>query len=447
MTAIRKVSRAKRREIIAALGRGTVPRLGLDLFAVGMERFEKGLDEELAAVTTGGSGFKAVRGEYGSGKTFFARWLAERAKRMRMATSEIQISDTETPLYKTETVYRRLIGALSSASSQHSAFREIVDSWLLSLEDVVLATGEVDKDDRAGVADAVDQLIERRLAEVSKTAPAFAAALRGYRRARLRDEHDIADGLLAWAGGEPNVAAPIRRYANIRGDIDSTSALDFLRGLLVVLRDCGYAGLLIVLDEIETLQRMRSDSREKSLNTLRQLIDEIDKGRFPGLYLVITGTPAFYEGSKGVQQSAPLAQRLAVDFSGDPRFDATRAPQIRLTGLDQAKLVMLGCAVRDLYAGGASEEARIRTLVDDAYVTELALAVAGRLGGQIGTSPRVFLRKLVTDVLYKVDEHPDFDPRRDYRLTLRDTELTDEERNAARGGRRPRSADDVELDF
>ena len=120
MTATRKVSRAKRREIIAALGRGTVPRLGLDLFAVGMERFEKGLDEELAAVTTGGSGFKAVRGEYGSGKTFFARWLAERAKRMRMATSEIQISDTETPLYKTETVYRRLIGALSSASSQHS---------------------------------------------------------------------------------------------------------------------------------------------------------------------------------------------------------------------------------------------------------------------------------------------------------------------------------------
>jgi hypothetical protein len=164
------------------------------------------------------------------------------------------------------------------------------------------------------------------------------------------------------------------------------------------------------------------------------------------LYLVITGTPAFFDGSKGIQQSAPLAQRLAVDFSGDPRFDATRAPQIRLTGLDQGKLVMLGCVVRDLYAQGVAAEARIKTLVDDDYVEELALAVAGRLGGRIGTSPRVFLRKLVAEVLYRVDEHPDFDPRRDYRLTVQDTELTDEERNAAREGRWARSAADVELD-
>jgi len=73
------VSAARRREVIDALRRGTVPQAGLDLFAVGLERFEKALDEELAAVATGGAAFKAVRGEYGSGKTFFARWLAERA--------------------------------------------------------------------------------------------------------------------------------------------------------------------------------------------------------------------------------------------------------------------------------------------------------------------------------------------------------------------------------
>ena len=31
----------------------------------------------------------------------------------------------------------------------------------------------------------------------------------------------------------------------------------------------------LVLDEVETIQRVRSDSREKSLNALRQLIDDI----------------------------------------------------------------------------------------------------------------------------------------------------------------------------
>ena len=47
----------------------------------GLDRFDAALDDDLATVPRGGAAFKAVRGEYGSGKTFFARWLAERAKR------------------------------------------------------------------------------------------------------------------------------------------------------------------------------------------------------------------------------------------------------------------------------------------------------------------------------------------------------------------------------
>ena len=79
--------------------------------------------------------------------------------------------------------------------------------------------------------------------------------------------------------------------------------------------------------------------------------------------------------------------------------------------------------------------------VNDKYIELLAHGVAGELGGGIGIAPRVFLRKLV-DVMDKVDEHADFDPRRDYALTVSDGELTLEEREA----RRPRTADDVALD-
>src|SRR6185437_7396055 len=100
------VSAARRREVIDALRRGTVPQAGLDLFAVGMERFEDAIEGELVSVAASRSSFKSVRGEYGSGKTFFARWLAERAKRHGMAAAEIQVSETETPLHRLETVYR-----------------------------------------------------------------------------------------------------------------------------------------------------------------------------------------------------------------------------------------------------------------------------------------------------------------------------------------------------
>lgn len=59
---VSEVSAARRREVIGALRRGTVPHAGLDLFAVGLERFENALDEELSAVASKGAVFKAVRG-------------------------------------------------------------------------------------------------------------------------------------------------------------------------------------------------------------------------------------------------------------------------------------------------------------------------------------------------------------------------------------------------
>jgi len=78
----------------------------------------------------------------------------------------------------------------------------------------------------------------------------------------------------------------------------------------------------------------------------------------------------------------------------------------------------------------------------------LATATTGSLGGKVGIAPRVFLKKLVGDVLDRVDQFPDFDPRRDYPVTLNVAELTEVERNAA--SLAPAAAanpNDVELDL
>ena len=433
------VSPARRREVIDALRRGAVPSAGLDLFAVGLDRFVSAVGEDLQTVIAGGSVFKAIRGEYGSGKTFFTRWIAEQAKRANLATAEVQISENETPLHKLETVYRRLTERLTTATFPPSALRPVIDGWFYALEEDVLAAGEVPPEDTDALDRAVGVLLDQRLAEVSRSAPAFAAALRGYRTANLGGDPATADAVLAWLGGQPHVAASARRAAGVRGDLDHFAALSFLQGLLAVLRDSGHPGLLLVLDEVETLQRVRSDARDKALNALRQLIDEVHSGRFPGLYLVITGTPAFYEGPQGVQRLAPLAQRLAVDFTTDARFDNPRAVQVRLPGFTVDSLVELGSRVRDLYAGGSTALQRVLTLVDDAYLGDLARAVAGGLGGRVGVAPRLFLKKLVGDVLDRVDQFAEFDPRLHYAPTLSTAEMTEVERNAT-------SAADVELD-
>jgi hypothetical protein len=270
--------------------------------------------------------------------------------------------------------------------------------------------------------------------------------LRAYRAVTATGDSPVADGLLAWLGGQPNVGASVKRSAGIRGELDHFAAMGFLQGLLTVLRDSGHPGLVLVLDEVETLQRVRGDVRDKALNALRQLVDEVDGGRFPGLFLVITGTPAFFDGTSGVPRLPPLAQRLATDFSGDPRYDNPRAAQLRLTGFSQRSLVELGATVRDLFAAGAPSAERIQRVVDGDYLARLAGAVTGSLGGSVGVAPRLFLKKLVGEVLDRVELFDDFDPNRDYRLTVDTAELSDVERNAA-AGRPAANPDDVELDI
>lgn len=422
------VSPRRRREILDALRRGTVPANGLDQLAVGLGRFEAELDAELAVVAGGGAMFKAVRGDYGSGKTFFARWLGDRATKLGFAVAEVQINEIDTPLHKLETVYRRSIESLRTASIPPSALRPILDAWLFTVED-----------DAAAQSVSVDEILERRLTDVATRAPVFPMAIRAYRRMIADGDNDGADGLVAWLGGQPHVAAAVKRRAGIKGDLDHFLALGFLRGLLAVLADAGNAGLLLVLDEVETLQRVRSDARAKALNALRQLVDEIHDGHFPGLYLLITGTPAFFEGRQGIALLPPLADRLHTDFSRDPRFDNPRAPQLRLAGFDLDRLVELGGRVRDLFCSGLGDAHRVRAVADDEFLRRFAAAVAGGLGGRVGIAPRLFLRKLV-DVLDVIELHPDFDPYTDYEVKIAASELSDVEREAV-------SADDVELDL
>jgi hypothetical protein len=69
-------------------------------------------------------------------------------------------------------------------------------------------------------------------------------------------------------------------------------------------------------------------------------------------------------------------------------------------------------------------------------------AVVGALGGKIGITPRVYLKKLVGEVLDRIDQFPAFDSRQHYALTIADAELTEVERNA----RAAVHVDDIELD-
>ncbi|GAA4383447.1 BREX system ATP-binding protein BrxD [Tsukamurella soli] len=421
--------------MLDALRRGSVPEAGLGQLAVGLTPFAATLGAELDVVKGGSGVFKVARGEYGSGKTFFARWLAERSLRAGFAASELQVNEIETPLYRLDAVYRQCISGIRTSSVPRGGFRQLIDAWLYTIESDAYEQGR-----------AFDDVLDRRLAVVAATAPVFPQVIRAYRKASESGDRDVADGLISWLGGQPNISAAIKRAAGVKGDLDNRMALEFLRGVVTIMRDSGHAGLFLVIDEVETVQRMRRDSREKSLNVLRQLVDQISDGSFSGLYLMVTGTPAFLEGQMGIASLPPLAQRLHTEFGSNPKFDNPRAPQIRLTGFDAAKLLELGGRVRDLYVAGADNADRVGARVDDAFLEVFGRAVAGQLGERVGLAPRLYIRKLV-DVMDKIDIHAEFDPYADYELELSLDELTPQERAIVTGteARATLTADDIAL--
>jgi hypothetical protein len=61
----------------------------------------------------------------------------------------------------------------------------------------------------------------------------------------------------------------------------------------------------------------------------------------------------------------------------------------------------------------------------------------------VGIAPRVFLKKFVVDVLDRIDQFEEFDPRKHYALTIAENELTAVERNAAAAG----SVDEINLEM
>jgi hypothetical protein len=413
------------RDIVNALRRGTVPQAGLEYLAVGLDRELRAISAQLKHAATGRGDFKFVRGEYGAGKTFLSALTLEEALRQGYAVSYVVVS-TDTPLYKLETIYHRAVSNLRTRAQQYderreSALKSLIDRWLYQVEEKVIELEGYDEDDPR-LMERVEAQIESGLGAVAQFHSAFSAAVRGYYRAQLGDDYPTSQALLGWLSGERQISARVKRQVNIRGDIDSTVALEFLRAVNLVARKAGLAGLAIAFDEVETIQRLRRPQREQSLNTLRQLVDAIDHGEFPYTYLMFTGTPGFFEDRQGVPALQPLHDRIKLDRPDDP-FPNPELPQIVLPKFDNSKLQAVADKVLRIYeaAYGAVDRQR----VSDVFIEFMIAEVTSKFGGRVDVVPRQFLRDLV-NVLDKARQYPEYDPDAEYEFerAALDVELT-----------------------
>ncbi|MCE7870169.1 BREX system ATP-binding protein BrxD [bacterium CPR1] len=395
--------------IVNALRSGTVPPEGLEHFAVGLDAPMKALSEQRAYVKQGKSAYKFIRGSYGSGKTFLTSLAGAQALQDGFLTSKVVISVADTPLYRLSEVYRRLCQNLTLPGRRGGALQSLLDRWLYSLEEQVIEVDGVDENAPEFEA-AVGQKVEQHLVAVGQRAGRLAACLKAYHEAKFRQDFEEARGILDWMAGEAKVGAAIKRVAGVTGQIDNTDALVFLRGWLELVRAAGHAGILVILDEVETVLRLRRPERLKSLEVLRQLVDAQDHQEFPGLHLLITGTPDFFDSPQGVLELEPLHERIKVLKAHD-QPENLRQPQIPLRPFDPGRLLLAAQRIRELYPADHPE--RLKSRVTDDVFEAMVERVTRGFGGRVEVVPRLFLREVV-NLLDLVDQHESYAPIRDY---------------------------------
>jgi len=388
--------------IINALRRGTVPADGLERIVVGLDVEEEVISKQLEYAANSGGDLKFVRGDFGSGKTFFVSRALEIAANKEFVTAHVFISPLA-PLSKPKGLYQQICSNLRTIETDH-ALKTVIDNWIFAIEERLISSG------RSGTADEVieesaQKEIETALSNISETNTALAAALRTYYKANNSGDYPIAQAAIGWIAAEPGIGRDFKQKAGIKGDIDDSTAFSFLSGLVEIIHGAGYRGLAIAIDELETIQGLQRNQRDRSYQTLARIIDALDGGKMPYCYFLFTGTPAFFDSSRGIRSVTPLYDRINVVESD--AYKNPRQPQIHLSRFDTGKLERVALKVIDVYSQAYREVDRER--VSHRFIRAMIQKLTNRFGGRVDIIPRIFLKEFI-DVLDKCELYEKYNP-------------------------------------
>jgi hypothetical protein len=375
--------------ILQALGSGVVPRVGQQYIQVGRAGELAALVRDIDRVADGGSALRLVIGEYGAGKTFFLHLVRSIALERRLVTAHADLNP-DRRLHATggqaRALYQELTANLATRSRPDgNAMPSLVERF------VATALTEATQ-----LAQPPSVVIAARLEVLSEYVGGydFAQVISAYWRG-----HDTGDELLKqdavrWLRGEFSTRTDARHALGVRTIVDDATVYDHLKLLAIFCRLAGFAGLLVVLDEMVNLYKLGS-GRARAANyeqILRILNDTL--GQAEGIGFIMAGTPDFLlDTRKGLYSYPALEGRLAenpyatgglVDYSG---------PILRLGNLTPEDLYLLLQKVRDVDAGGRPGDAAV---MPDEGVVAFMQRCSDRVGDAYFRTPRSSIKAFVS---------------------------------------------------
>jgi len=305
------------RKIIEIVGgQGNPPEYGFQYFTSGLDSYLGTIDEDYLGsfIKDGGSAFKMVVGVYGGGKTHFLYCIREVAWNYNYIASYIVLSPEQTPFYKLEQVYKTIAANLIYPQTPE----ELLSGYDRGIEAVIKAW--YNRKYQEMVAKLPEEIISQELnAYVSALGPYESTSFRNAVReaflslAERRDDDFTL--IIQWLEGE-NPPKNLLKNQGVFEKIDKSTAFKMIRSLVQWVRDLGYAGIVVLMDEAEQTPSMTTKQKAALLSNMRELIDECGHSNFRNaMWFYAVPDENFLEGRTQVYEA--LRQRLSAVFDAE----------------------------------------------------------------------------------------------------------------------------------
>ncbi len=387
--------------LIQALRAGVVPRVGQHLVQVGRNKEIEALLKDIDRIADGGTAFRLVIGEYGSGKTFFLNLIRAIALERKLVVTTADLNP-DRRLHASGGQARSLYAELAKniatrTKPEGGALQGIVEKFIFT------ATTE-SKTEGIGV-DVVIQLKLGRLAEMVNGYD-FAHVIEAYWRGHQEGREQLKTDAVRWLRGEFTTKTDARAALGVRSIVEDGSIYDQIKLISLFVKLSGFSGLLICLDELVNLYKLsNSQARNSNYEQILRILNDVLQGTVEGLGFALGGTPEFLmDTRRGLYSYPALQSRLAENtFAKSGLVDYTH-PVMRLSSLSQEDFLVLLHKIHHVYAGG--EEARY--LLPESALTAFMAHCHQRVGEAYFRTPRTTITAFV-NLLAVIEQNPGSD--------------------------------------
>lgn len=401
----RKTSQA----ILQSLAAGVVPRTGAEHIVVGREA-------ELAAIKSdfddigsdGGASFRLIVGRYGAGKSFLLQLLRNEAMRSKFVVADADLGpQIRLTGSKGEglALYRQLMTKMATRTRPGGdAFSALLEKWIDDIQKRIVRDGTEPSSPEfeSKVAGQVHAVIGEM--EVMVHGFDFAEVLNAYWRGHRHNNDELKAAALRWLRGEFNTKTEARQTLSVRVIIDNSSWYDHIKLMAYFVRQIGYRGLVLFIDEAVSLYQISSRiPHNNNYERLLTIINDTSQGGADYLGVLLGATPKMVEDSrKGLFSHEALRTRLEESRFSRQGLRDMSSPLIRLDPLGKDEIHRLLQTIRDIHGWHYKYEPSL----DEERLRAFMSEVSSRIGADTLLTPRDVLRDFIS-VLNLLYQNPD----------------------------------------